>query len=95
MSGTTLLSLFNQFEVLIAGSFPALKTSVVNNILYVESVDPFQLFTYSSSANMGIIKVIKPLVFTGDEVGPVEQPVDTIDTISTPCTWMGLCKQPW
>ena len=84
MSGTTLLSLFNQFEVLIAGSFPALKTSVVNNILYVESVDPFQLFTYSSSASLGIIKVIKPLVFTGDEVGPVEQPVDTIDTISTP-----------
>lgn len=84
MSGTTLLSLFNQFEVLIASSFPALKTSVVNNILYVESVDPFQLFTYSSSANLGIIKVIKPLVFTGDEVGPVEQPVDTIDTISTP-----------
>lgn len=84
MSGTTLLSLYNQFEVLIAGSFPALKTSVVNNVLYVESVDPFQLFTYSSTANLGIVKVVKPLVFTGDEVGPVPQPGDTIDTIATP-----------
>lgn len=84
MSGTTLLSLYNQFEVLIAGSFPALKTSINNNILYVESVDPFQLFTYSATSNLGIVKVIKPLVFTGDEVGPVVQPVGTIDTIATP-----------
>lgn len=84
MSGTTLLSLYDQFEVLIAGSFSALKTSIRNNILYVESVDPFQLFTYSSTANIGIVKVVKPLVFTGDEVGPTEQAVDTIDTIATP-----------
>lgn len=83
-SGTTLLSLYDQFEVLIAGSFPSLKTSIDNNILYVESVDPFQLFTFSTSTNLGIVKVIKPLVFTGDEVGPVEQPAGTIDTIATP-----------
>lgn len=84
MSGTTLLSLYDQFEVLIASSFPALKTSILNNLLYVESIDPFQLFTYSSTANVGIVKVVKPLVFTGDEVGPVQQPVGTIDTIATP-----------
>ena len=83
-SGTTVLSIFNQFEVLIASSHPDLKTVVKNNILYIESVDPFQLFTYSASSNLGIVKVVKPLVFVCDEVGPVSQPTNTIDSIATP-----------
>lgn len=83
-SGTTLLSLQDQFATLVSGSFPDLTTFVENSRLYIRAVDPFQQFEYSSSANVNIVKVIKPLIFEGDEFGEIEQPANTIDTIATP-----------
>ncbi len=82
--GASLLSLYSLFEAEIALNHTELKTRQVNNLLFVESVDPFQLFTYESSSNIGIQKVIKPVLFECDEVGPVVQPAGTIDTIATP-----------
>lgn len=85
MSGTTLLSLLAQFQSAISSFHPELQTrQESNNILYIESVDPFQLFDYTSSANIGINKVSKPIVFVGEVAGPTEQPTGTINIISTP-----------
>lgn len=84
VSGTTLVSLFDQFQTAITASHPELTSFVQGNLLFVRSVDPFQLFSYSASSNIGITKVIKPLLFIGEEVGAVEQPAGTMDIIATP-----------
>lgn len=83
-NGTTLFSIYSQFQNLISTSFPTLKSRISGDVLYIESVDPFQLLNYSSTANLSIVKVIKPIVFTAEDVGPVVQPSDTINTIATP-----------
>ena len=44
----------------------------------------FQLFDFFVSDNLSITKVIKVGRVIGDSVGAIEQPVNTIDTISTP-----------
>ena len=82
--GASILSLYALFEAAVALSHPELKTYQQDDRLYIESVDPFQLFTYSSSSNIGIVKVSKPVLFECDVVGPTEQPALTIDTIATP-----------
>lgn len=82
--GATMLSLYAQFEAEIALNHPQLKAYQKNDRLFIESVDQYQLFSFTSSVNLGIVKVVKPVLVVGDEVGPFEQPVNTIDTIATP-----------
>lgn len=83
-SGVTELSIIAQFQALISSSFPQFITYLVNDRLFIRTADPFQQFGYISSANIGIVKVVKPVLFIGEESGPVEQPIGTVDTIATP-----------
>lgn len=90
-TGASSLSIYAQFEAAIAMSHPQLKAYQKDDRLFVESVDPYQLFSFTSSANIGIVKVVKPVLVVGDEVGPFDQPANTIDTITTPVFgWDGV-----
>lgn len=82
--GASMLSIFTAFSNEIALNHPELTTVVEGSRLFIKSIDPYQLFTFTSSANVGIGKVLKPMLVLGDQVGPFEQPAGTIDTIATP-----------
>lgn len=89
--GASRLSIYAQFEAEVALNHPNFKCYQKNDRLFIESIDPYQLFNFTSSSNVGITKVVKPVLVVGDEVGPFEQPTNTIDTIATPVFgWDGV-----
>jgi uncharacterized phage protein gp47/JayE len=83
-SGNTVLSIFGQFQASIASAHPELQTRITGSVLTVESVDPFQLFSFTSSNNLSISKCSIPALVVADVVGPNEQPSNTITNIATP-----------
>lgn len=70
-----------EIDSLFAGAF---TTYYQDGRLFVSRTDPFQIATFEVSVNLAIQKVIKLGIAQDDIVGPFEQPVMSIDTISVP-----------
>lgn len=68
----------------IDANHPNLVATVAGSTLKVDLADIFQTVTFSKSTNLGITKVTKLGDVQAEDFGPIEQPVNTITTISTP-----------
>ena len=71
-------------QLVIQASHPSLTSSLQNNTLIVDRVDVFQSVSWTTSTNLGLVKVRVVGEVVAVNSGPIEQPVNTIDTILTP-----------
>lgn len=80
-AGTILNALLDEVNANTGGAFTSYWK---NGILFIERTDPFQTVTVEVTANLSVLKVIKLGLVQCDEIGPLPQPANTIDTISVP-----------
>lgn len=80
----TLAEILSGLQAVIVGAHPSLVSSVNGNILVIDRVDPFQLVSFTTTANLGVVKVRAIGEVVAATAGPIEQPINTIDTILTP-----------
>lgn len=84
VSGTTLLSVLSGLKGIIDASHPSLTGTVVGTTLNVMRNDVFQTVAFTTSINIGIIKVSTVGEGIAENVGPLTQLAGTITEISTP-----------
>ena len=70
-----------QFDSSVGGVF---STQVVDELVFANKLDPFQIVTFTTSENLSIQKVSKLGVAVSDTIGTLGQPAGTIDSISIP-----------
>ena len=75
-------------------SHPTLSATVINNILYINRVSVFDTVNFSSSINVGIVKVSKVGNLTAVNAGPVTGEANTITSIQTPKTGWDSITNP-
>lgn len=80
----TVEGIYEDLQNQISSSHPGLTSYVEDGILYVVSSIDFQLLSFYTSLNLSLNKVIGIGRVVGVEVGPIEQPPHTINSISTP-----------
>lgn len=80
----TLAEILNGLLAVINSAHPSLVASIVNNRLVIDREDIFQTVSFTTSANLGILKVRAIGEVVATDSGPKDQQVNTIDTISTP-----------
>lgn len=71
-------------QAVVDGSHPSLNTSLVGNTLTITRDDIFQTVSFTTTANIGIVKVSTVGEVIAENTGPVEQLVNTITEIATP-----------
>src|SRR6185369_3057098 len=80
----TVAEILAGLQSVIAGGHPTLISSVVGTTLVIDSNDIFSTLNFTTSVNLGINKVRTVGEVVAVNSGPIEQPVNTIDTILTP-----------
>lgn len=70
------------------------QAQVVNGLLSIQRLDPFQLATFDVGPNLQITKVTKLGVVQDDEIGPFNQPAGSIETISVPVAGLDSVINP-
>ena len=87
-ASATIDEILNGLQSVIAGAHPSLNSAVVgtsvNAVLVVNRNDIFQTVGFTTSVNLGIVKVRAIGEVVAVESGIIEQPANTIDTILTP-----------
>jgi uncharacterized phage protein gp47/JayE len=83
-STATLAEILNGLQAVIVSANPSLVSSVVGNTLVIDSVDVFQPYSFTTSTNLGIIKVRATGQVVANVAGVQAQPINSIDTILTP-----------
>lgn len=78
----------NGLRTVIAGAHPSLTATVVGTgaagTLVIDRNDIFQTVNFTTTANLGIVKVRTVGEVVAVESGPLSQPANTIDNILTP-----------
>jgi uncharacterized phage protein gp47/JayE len=82
--GATTASIVAGLKAQIDANHPSLVATIVGTTLKIDLDDVFQTATFTKSANLGITKVTKLGDVRAENVGAIEQPVNTITTIATP-----------
>ena len=80
----TVASILAGLQAEIAANHPSLSATVVGTTLDIDLVDVFQTASFTRSSNLGITKVTKLGDLQAEDFGAIDQPVNTITTISTP-----------
>ena len=83
-SNTTTQSILQGLKSEIDANHSTLVATIVGNTLQVDLVDVFQTVTFTTSVNLGILKVTKLGDLQAENVGAISQSVGTITTITTP-----------
>lgn len=89
--GATQASILSGIQAVIMASHPSLSAVIDGNILYIDRVSVFDVVTFASSANIGIVKARKVGSLTAVNAGPITGEANTITSIQTPKTgWDGV-----
>lgn len=84
----TVAEILAGLQLVIAGAHPSLTATVVGTgasaSLVINGNDIFSTVNFTTSVNLGIIKVRTVGEVVAINAGPLEQPANTIDTILTP-----------
>lgn len=94
-SGATQSSIFTQIQNAITSAHPDFTSYLLDGRLFIRSVDEFRTYTFTASSNIGVQKIIKPVIVYGQENGEIEQPANTIDTIATPILGWDSATNPY
>lgn len=92
--GATQASIQAGIQAVIQASHPTLTATITNNILYIDRVSVFDTVNFTSSANIGIVKVRKVGSLTAVNAGPIEGEANTITSIQTPKTGWDSVTNP-
>jgi uncharacterized phage protein gp47/JayE len=92
--GATQASILSGIQAVILASHPALTAMINGNILYIDRASVFDAVTFTSSANIGIIKARKVGSLTAVNAGPVNGEANTITSIQTPKTGWDSVTNP-
>lgn len=83
-ASATVVEILNGLKALVDSAHPSLQTTIVGTTLQLMCVDVFQTVNFTTTTNLGIIKVSTVGDVVANEAGPIEQVVNSIDTIATP-----------
>lgn len=83
-ASATIVEILNGLKALIDSAHPSLQATIVGTTLQIMCVDVFQTVNFTTTTNLGIVKVSTVCDVVANEVGPIEQVVNSIDTIATP-----------
>lgn len=86
-STATAIEILNGIAAVVTSAHPTLSATVtggITPILVINRNDVFQTVGFTTSNNLGIIKVRTIGEIISVNTGPLSQPANTIDTISTP-----------
>lgn len=83
-ASATVVEIINGLKSVIDAAHPSLTATVIGTSLIVDRNDIFQTVNFITSTNLGINKVRTIGEVIAVNAGPVEQPVNTIDTVLTP-----------
>lgn len=92
--GATQASILSGIQAVILASHPGLTGTINGNILYIDRNSVFDVVTFISSANIGIIKARKVGSLTAVNAGPIEGEANTITSIQTPKTGWDAVTNP-
>lgn len=92
--GATQASILSGIQAVILASHPTLTATIDGNILYINRNSVFDVVTFTSSANIGIVKASKIGSFTAVNAGPVTGEANTITSIQTPKTGWDSVTNP-
>ena len=80
----TAVEILNGLKALVDSAHPSLKAVILGTTLQLMRVDVFQTVEFSTTANLGIVKVSTVGDVRANESGPIVQVVNSIDKIDTP-----------
>lgn len=83
-ASATVVEILNGLKALVDSAHPSLQATIVGTTLQLMCVDVFQTVNFTTTANLGIVKVSTVGDVVANEAGPIEQVVNSIDTIATP-----------
>lgn len=83
-ASATIVEILNGLKALVDSAHPSLKATIVGTTLQLMRVDVFQTVSFTTTTNLGIIKVSTVGDIVANEAGPIKQVVNSIDTITTP-----------
>jgi uncharacterized phage protein gp47/JayE len=90
-STATVSEVLAGLQSVIATAHPSLNSSIVGNSVVIDRDDIFQTVNFTTSDNLGIVKVRTVGEVVAVNAGPIDQPANTIDTILTPMLgWDGV-----
>jgi len=75
---------FNKVVDEVADNHPLLTTYKRDGILFLTGAIEFQLFDFTITTPINVVKALGSVVVTGTEVGPVVEPINVINQIATP-----------
>lgn len=83
-ASATVVEILNGLKALVDSAHQSLQATIVGTTLQIMCVDVFQTVNFTTTTNLGIVKVSTVGDVVANEVGPIEQVVNSIDTIATP-----------
>lgn len=92
--GATQASILSGIQAVILASHPSLSAMVDGNILYIDRNSVFDVVTFTSSFNIGIVKARKVGSLTAVNAGPIQGEANTITSIQTPKTGWDAVTNP-
>lgn len=92
--GATQSTILSGIKAVVDASHPTLSAVITNNILYINRISVFDTVNFSSSVNIGIVKVSKVGNLTAVNAGPVTGEANTITSIQTPKTGWDSITNP-
>lgn len=92
--GATQASILAGLKTVIDGSHPSLNASIDGSTLTVMRDDVFQTVSFTTTANLGIIKVTAVGEVVAENTGPLEQEANSITTIATPILGWDTVNNP-
>jgi uncharacterized phage protein gp47/JayE len=93
-SNPTIGDIYTAFENEIATKHQAFTTYQKDGRLFIVADTDFQLFDFFVSSNLGLTKVIKTVRVECTEIGPIIQPANSIDSITTPVFGWDSVRNP-
>lgn len=82
--GATEASIFSALITEIQNNHPLFLAEQEDSRLFIRNVNPYQLFSFGTSGNIGVQKVLKVGTATAEDFGAIVQAANTVDSISTP-----------
>lgn len=92
--GATQASILSGIQAVILASHPSLSATIDGNILYIDRNSVFDVVTFTSSTNIGIVKARKVGSLTAVNAGPITGEANTITSVQTPKTGWDSVTNP-
>lgn len=91
-TATSILEDLRDEVLAVAGAL--FTAAIINDILYIRCIDPFQTKTFETTVNLEITKSENIAIVRSDAVGPIGEPANAIVTILVPVSGLDSAYNP-